>query len=201
MTDAYWDDLGVVWRATIPDVEALTIRLRARHRRVLIAQGVAIAISAAMAAVGLALGFWWISEGISEGGHFRPLATGLLCVVSVIAAVAISVWQRGRPRGDEENLSNMIERAIYHEEAASRTRSAVYMVSGFLALFVAAMWVVHPAIDTAPADVVRQRLLTSSAFAAVWAVGWTIWAIGRRRRALRNLAGLRHIKELLKGRE
>ena len=197
MTDTYFDELGTAWRANIPDIDALTIRLSARLRRQTLINRAVVTLEMALTVLGITIGASLVWTGIFGQGSWRNTAGGLLIIVVTVIAVALSVSVLRGENGDSKSLSSMIDLAISRAERSFRRLRMMYFSCAALAVYIAAMWIVHPAIDKLPPDVVHHRLLSATKFGIIWTAGWTIWAIYRRGRAQQELAKLRHLKVIL----
>jgi hypothetical protein len=110
--DAYWDELGIAWRAIKPDSNAVAPRLKARLRRqsLLITAGLVTGLP--LSATGLLVGMLTIRSGWTTGmWNFvtRGIAIG---AISVIVATAVSLLLPVRASDAAGTLSEMIDLAI-----------------------------------------------------------------------------------------
>jgi hypothetical protein len=106
--DAFWDDLGISWRASIPDAGLVSSRLRARLKRQSAVLGALTAAGLVAGVLGFALAAWTLWIGWS-GQTWNIVARGLtLAVVSLVALLA-TASVRMRHGGDARSLRDMLE--------------------------------------------------------------------------------------------
>jgi len=120
--DAYWDDLGVAWRAADTDVERVSPRLQARLRRQSFAITAALVLGFPLCCAGIALGVFTIWLGWTNGTwNFvtRGIAIGLASALLVRALASLLPLRRN---WDAQSLSRMLE--IAH----ARTRQTLFLV-------------------------------------------------------------------------
>lgn len=117
--DKFWDELGVSWRASIPDEGLVTSRLEARTRlqSALLTGGTIVGSVVSLLGVGLAAWALWI--GLSN--HiWNFLTRGLtLATVSVLAAMA-TLTLRTRHGMETRSLSEMLQASIARTERLIR---------------------------------------------------------------------------------
>lgn len=107
--DAYWDDLGVAWRATDSDLERAAPRLQARVRRQSFVIAAALTLGIPLGAAGLVLGVVTLWHGWTTGTwNFvtRGFATAL---ISVLLVRALASFLPFRAHADTRALSGMLE--------------------------------------------------------------------------------------------
>jgi hypothetical protein len=187
--DAYWDELGVAWRAINPDVNVIVPRLKARLRRqsFLIAAGLIAGLP--LSAAGLLLGLLTIWSGWNTGTwNFvtRGIAIG---VVSLILATATSLLLPVRASDAVRAVSEMIDLAIARSQ---RTLLAIRL--GFCACAVAAVFgLAGMAIRTYLTRPPRMSPLVDLAALAICALG--LYLYGRQVKV--NLDKMRYLKHAL----
>jgi hypothetical protein len=120
-TDAYWDELGVAWRAVNPDMNVISSRIRLRLRSqaacayALVIFGVPLSIAA------LALGAFTIWKGFSAGA-WNFVVRGIAVIV-IGLLLGFAGWsQRIGARAETSTLAQMIDLAIVR---AQKLRQAV----------------------------------------------------------------------------
>jgi len=113
--DAYWDDLGIAWRATAPDIGLVTSKLQARLGRqgALARTGAAIGGAGGVLALGLAA--WTVWLGV--GGHAwnfvtRGVSVGVVGVLMLLAARSLG----GGGRTAVASLREMLELSMLRAE-------------------------------------------------------------------------------------
>ena len=133
--DAYWDELGVAWRAFNPDITVIAPRLTARLRRqsFLITAGLVTGLP--LSAVGLLLGAFTIWSGWAQG-TWNFVTRGIaISAISVMLAIALSWLLPVRKSDATKAVSEMIDLAIARAE-----RTLVAIRLGFYACFVAVVF-------------------------------------------------------------
>ena len=114
--DAYWDELGVAWRASAPDQGVLASKLQARLRRqaMLGRAGTAACLVAGVA--GLALAGWceWVGwSGHAANFFTRGVTIGVVAVLLLVAAATLkggAALQAGSLRETRELARSRAER-------------------------------------------------------------------------------------------
>jgi hypothetical protein len=117
--DAYWDELGIAWRATAPDPGLLASRLEARLRwqAVLSRAGAAACLVAGVA--GLALAGWceWVGYAAHAANFVtRGVSIGVVAVLLLIAAATLG----GRMAAQTGSLRETLELARSRAERVAR---------------------------------------------------------------------------------
>lgn len=107
--DAYWDALGVAWRATDADIEVVTPRLHARLRRQSLAITAALALGTPLFCAGAVLGaFTMWRAWTTETWNFLTRGIAIL-LVSVLLIRALASFLPFRAYKDIQSLSGMLE--------------------------------------------------------------------------------------------
>lgn len=117
--DAFWDELGVSWRASISDSGLLSSRLEARLRLQSALLTVGAVAGAAVSLLGLGLAAWtlWIGWS-SPTWHF--LTRGLtLAAVSLLAGIA-ALGLRARKGVETRSVKEMLQVSIERTERLIR---------------------------------------------------------------------------------
>jgi hypothetical protein len=185
--DAYWDELGVAWRALNPDTGVIAPRLRARLRRQSLLILVGVVAGLPLSVAGVLLGAFTIWRGWSTGTvNFitRGIAIGAM---SVLLAMAVSVLLPVRASEAARAVSNMIDLAI-----ARAQRTLITIRLGMYACVVAAvLGLAGTAIRTSLAGPPRLSPVVDVAVLAIVALSLFIGA-GRVRISLAKLRALKH---------
>ena len=133
--DAYWDELGVAWRALNPDTDVIAPRLTARLRRQSLLISVGLVVGLPLSAAGVLLGVLTVWRGWSTGPwNFIPRGIAI-AAMSVLLATAASVLLQVRASDAARAVSDMIDLAI-----ARAQRTLLTIRLGFCACIVAAVF-------------------------------------------------------------
>jgi len=117
--DAFWDELGVSWRASIRDVGLISSRLEARLRLQSALLTVGMFAGAAVSLLGFSLAAWTLWIGWStQTWHFLTRGATLFTVslLAVVAAVAL----RARNAAEARSLREMLQVSIARTERLIR---------------------------------------------------------------------------------
>ncbi len=142
--DAYWDELGVAWRAMEVDIAAVTPRLRSRLRRQSLCIRLALAAGAPIAISGVVVGaltVWWGFVTATWNFVVRGIAIG------VVAAIGLRMlWSLVPVRGhaDARALGEMLDLAVRR----ARTTLVALRVGLFCCAFAAVLGVAGAIIRT-----------------------------------------------------
>lgn len=120
--NAYWDDLGVAWRATDPDIQQATPHLQARLRRQSFVITAVLALGIPVCSAGIVLGIFTMWRGwTTETWNFvtRGIAIVLVSALLVRALASLLPFRRYR---DVRSLSEMLE------IAQARTKRTLFLV-------------------------------------------------------------------------
>ena len=125
--DAYWDDLGIAWRATAPDAGLVTSKLEARlGRQTALARAGAVAgLGGGLLALGLAAWTVWIGAD-GHAGNFVTRGLSIAVVGVLMLLAARSLWSGDRAGG---SLREMLELSMRRSERQARAAGL-----GFLAV-------------------------------------------------------------------
>jgi hypothetical protein len=117
--DAFWDELGVSWRASICDAELISSRLEARLklRSALLTAGTVAGAAVSLLGFGLAVWTIWIGWS-SQTWHFftRGLTLATVSFLAVIATLAL----RARKGVETRSLREMLQVSIAQIECLIR---------------------------------------------------------------------------------
>jgi hypothetical protein len=133
--DAYWDELGIAWRAIEPELAILTPRLKARLRRQSLSITGVLVIGLPLSAAGLVLAAFTIWSGLATGTwNFvtRGVAIGLM---SSMAAMALSMLLPVRASDAAGVLSEMLDLAIARAQRVLATIRLGYYACAIAAVF------------------------------------------------------------------
>jgi hypothetical protein len=111
-SDAYWDELGIAWRAIKPEVNVLMPRLQARLHRQSLFIMLGLIAGLPLSGAGFILGLYTIWSGWTSGTWnfvIRGIAIG---VISIILGVATSLLVAVRANKATRAFSEMIDLSI-----------------------------------------------------------------------------------------
>ena len=172
-SDAYWDELGVVWCAIDPDVRVIAPRLGARLRRQSrwITAGLVVGLPLGAAGVLLGVATTWSGW---HSGAWNFVTRGIAIIaMSAILTFAVSSLLPLRSGGATGGLSEMINLAIGRAQ-----RTLVLIRAGFYACVIAAVFgLVGTAIRTHLAAPPRMSPIVDLAVLAL--VALALWLCGR----------------------
>ena len=172
-SDAYWDELGVVWCAIDPDVRVIAPRLGARLRRQSrwITAGLVLGLPLGAAGVLLGVATTWSGW---HSGAWNFVTRGIAIIaMSAILTFAVSSLLPVRSEGATGGLSEMINLAIGRAQ-----RTLVLIRAGFYACVIAAVFgLVGTAIRTHLAAPPRMSPIVDLAVLAL--VALALWLCGR----------------------
>lgn len=107
--DAYWDNLGVAWRAIDPDVERMAPRLQARLRRQSVAITTVLVLGIPLCSAGIVLGVFTIWCGwTTETWNFVTRGIAIVLVLALVLRALASSLPFGAHK-DIQSLSDMLE--------------------------------------------------------------------------------------------
>jgi hypothetical protein len=187
--DAYWDELGVEWRAVNPDPDVIGPRLKSRLRRQSLLIRVGLITGLLLSAGGVILSLITISMGWTTGTwNFvtRGIAIG---AISGLLTMAVSVLLPVRGSDAARAVSDLLDLAI-----ARAQRTLVTIRLGFYACIVAAVFgLVGAAIRTHLTRPPRLLPVVDVTVVATVTLGLFLWA----RHTRTSLAKLRALKHAL----
>ena len=128
---AFWDELGVAWRATVPDENHFQSRLERRLQLQAFALGTAVSASAAATLFGLGLGAWTVWIGWSNGTwHFviRGATLSAAATLTLLATIVLRNRTDRAARSVRESLQLSITRAERLAKAAGLVAAAVAVI-------------------------------------------------------------------------
>jgi len=187
--DAYWDELGVEWRAFNPDPDVIGPRLTSRLRRQssLIRAGLMTGLPLSAGGVILSLLTIWMGWTTGTWNFVtRGIAIGAM---SVLLATALSLLLPVRASDAARAVSDLLDLAIAR---AQRTLAVIRL--GLYACVVAAVFgLAGAAIRTHFTGPPRLSPMADVAVLAIVAFGFFLWA----RHVTTSLARLRVLKHAL----
>lgn len=187
--DAYWDELGVEWRAVNPDPDVIGPRLKSRLRRQSLLIRAGLITGLLLSAGGVILSVITIWMGWTTGTwNFvtRGIAIG---VISGLLTMAVSVLLPVRGSDAARAVSDLLDLAI-----ARAQRTLVTIRLGFYACIVAAVFgLVGAAIRTHLTRPPRLLPVVDVTVVAIVTLGLFLWA----RHTRTSLAKLRALKHAL----
>jgi MFS family permease len=112
---AFWDELGVAWRATVPDEGLLRSRLERRLRLQAYVSGAVVSATAAATLFGLGLGAWTVWIGWSSGAwHF--VVRGATLIVAAVPTLLATIVLRNRTAREARSVSESLQLSIKRAE-------------------------------------------------------------------------------------
>jgi hypothetical protein len=116
---AFWDDLGILWRASFQDEDLLRLRLERRLRRQAFVSGAAVTATAAATLFGLGLGAWTVWIGWSNGAwHF--VIRGATLMAAAFPTLLATIVLRNHTAGEGRSVSESLQFSIARTERMVR---------------------------------------------------------------------------------
>lgn len=132
-SDAYWDELGIAWRAIEPDLQASTPRMKRQARWHTLLMGAVVFGGVPVGIAGGALGIWTAWVGLStDAWNFVTRGAAILVIASLLLGAGLSA--RSTLRADTRTLAAMVGLALLR---AQKWRLAIRL--GYAACVVAAV--------------------------------------------------------------
>lgn len=132
--DAYFDELGIGWRATNPDLDVITPKLLARLRWQRILMLSMITAGIALSIAGLILGIYTLIAAFSA--HIWNYVTRGMAIIAISLLFALASWSvREGLRTHTRSLMEMIDASISRAEGLSRAVRIGYWVCAVAAVF------------------------------------------------------------------
>lgn len=186
--DAFWDELGVSWRASIPDSGLIFSRLEARLRlqSALITAGTVVGYAISFLGLGLASWAFWVGWS-SHVWNFvtRGMTLGIVSFLAIMAILALRTGSGMETRSVQEMLQVSIVRTERLIRAADLTCCAVLILAlGGIAGYFLRIRVAHPPAVSPVEDLLALAL---AALALVW----------YRRSQAHSLRKYRHLSQAL----
>ena len=133
-SDAYWDELGVAWRAIEPASEAVAPRLKARLRWQAVCSVAIMIVGTQLGVVGAVLGTVTIYLGWSGAAlHFVTRGIGII-VMSCLLFWATWALRTGSDAA-KSSLADMLHIAAVHTEKSIRVIKIAYCLCATAAVF------------------------------------------------------------------
>lgn len=107
--DAYWDDLGVAWRAVDPDLERMSPLLQARLRRQSFLITTALTLGLPLCGAGIALGLVTIERGWTTATWNFVTRGVAITVISGLLFRAIAFFLPLRDHTNIQSLQEMLD--------------------------------------------------------------------------------------------
>lgn len=149
-TDAYWDQLGVAWRAFNPDSNAIAQRLRLRLRSQAMCANVLAFLGIPLSVATLALGVFTIWIGFSSGAW--NFVTRGVALVAIAALLACASWsQRIGVRADTSTLAQMLDLVLLRTRKLRKATVMGIAMCAVAAVFGVAGYAIRIRIGHAPA--------------------------------------------------
>jgi hypothetical protein len=192
--DMDWEQLGMVWRATAIDKEALVAQLRSRLQRQMLFRRLEIAaeIFFTILAVFAGIFLWKNMEGADR---WRQIALVASLFALVAGSWAVSVWMRRGTGGEAQTLTAMIDLAIARAESRRRRVFGIALGGVIGILWGVAFWFLFSDPDDGPHSITGLAFILS--WCCVWAVALTGWEYVKLQREKKYLTQFREIKQLL----
>ena len=117
--DAYWDELGIAWRATAPDpgLVASNLEARLRRQRTLARTGAVIGFCGGLLALGLGAWTMWLGLG-AHAWNFVTRGVSIAVVGLLMLLAARSLGEGGRAAG--ASLGEMLEQSMRRAQQQAR---------------------------------------------------------------------------------
>jgi hypothetical protein len=187
-TDAYWDELGIAWRAFNPDLSALEQRLRLRLRTQALCANVLAFLGIPLSVAIAALGAFTVWIGFSTGAW--NFVTRGIALIAIAALLAFAGWsQRTGGRGETSTLSQMLALALLRAERLRKAAVLGIAICAVAAVFGLVGYAIRIRIGHAPA----MSPLEPLALLALATLALILYA----RRAADDLRRLRYLKRAL----
>jgi hypothetical protein len=130
--DADFDELGVAWRASVPDAGLVTSRLEARLRRQDVLTRMGAGIGLALGVIGLGLGAWTAWAGVSaHAWNFVSRGISIAAVGVVALLAARSLGGRASTAG---SLREMLDHSGVRSERQARAAGFGVLAVALLAV-------------------------------------------------------------------
>lgn len=114
-SDAYWDELGIAWRAIEPDLQAGIPRMKRQMRWHALQMGAVVFGGVPVGIAGGALGIWTVWVGSSTGAwNFVTRGAAILVIGSLVLCAGLSA--RSARRADTRTLAAMVGLALLRAE-------------------------------------------------------------------------------------
>ncbi|MGH9688535.1 MAG: hypothetical protein ACRD5K_15740 [Candidatus Acidiferrales bacterium] len=178
--DAYWDDLGIAWRAIDSDLERVTPRLQARLRRQSFAIATALVFGIPLAGAGLVLGAFTIWRGWTMS-TWNFVTRGIaIILISALLIRALASFLPYRAHADIRTLSEMLD------IASARIRRTLFVIrTAIAACAIASVFgVIGAVIRTRAGSPPRLSPIIDLIIVAL--IVFSLWLYGRRLSAERG---------------
>jgi len=117
--DGFWDELGILWRASVQDVGFISSRLEARLRLQSALLTAGTIAGAALGVVGFGLAAWAIWVGASSQA-WNFLTRGVTLAIVSVLAVMTSLGLRQREESTTGSLREMLQAYVARSERLIR---------------------------------------------------------------------------------
>ena len=188
--DAFWDELGVSWRASIPDAGMVSSRLEARLRlqSALLTGGTIVGSVVSLLGVGLAVWALWIGWS-NHAWNFltRGVTLAAVSVLAVMATLAL----RARVGRTTRSLRETLQASIEGIERLIRAADMAYCAVVILAFGGTVGYAIRMHLTRPPAVPLAEDLLALAVAGLV--LGWY------RRSQVQALRKYRHLNQAFGG--
>lgn len=167
--DAFWDELGVSWRASIPDAGLISSRLEARLRLQSVLLTAGIIAGCAIGLLGLGLAGWALWIG-SSAHAWNFLTRGLTLATVSLLAIMATLALRARGGMETRSLHEMLKVSIARTERLVSAADLAFCAVVILALGGMAGYALRTRLARAPAVSPVEDLLALAlvGLALVW---------------------------------
>ena len=187
-TDAYWNELGIAWRAHEPEAALVASRLGPAVKRQAIMVKAAALLGLPAGVLGLGLAAWTIWAGVS--GHAWNFLTrgATLGVVAVIALVGVGAL-RAALKGEGRSVREMLDLAILRAQRLVQAASLGCAALAVLAVGGLAGYVIRTRLSGPPRTSPVEALLALAVLALIlaWTRASQVRALERYRRVAHAL--------------
>ncbi|HEX4095111.1 MAG TPA: hypothetical protein VHX64_00210 [Caulobacteraceae bacterium] len=188
--DAYWDEMGVAWRATAPDPGLLASKLEARLRGQAMLSGAGTAACLVAGVAGATLAAWceWVAYSAHAPNFMtRGVAIGAVAVLLLMAAATLG----GRITAQAGSLRETLELARSRAERLARAAALGCVAVAVLAIGGLAGYWIRVHLSRPPAMSPVEALLALAVLGLV-----LLWIRQGQRQALASYGRLAQALEL-----
>ncbi len=185
--DAYWDELGIAWRASAMDTGLVASRIEARLKRQAAMARAGALIGLILGVAGLGLGVWTAWAGVS--GHAWNFITRGISIAVVAVIVLLAARALGGSPSAGGSLREMLGRSGQRAERQARAAGLGIIAAAVLAVGGIIGYAIRVRFGRPPAMSPLEPLLALALLAVV-----LLWIRASQARASR---ACRHLSEAL----